>query len=143
MKYRSLLLHTCFCIGFECLNLNLCLNSFDWVVFQTRKPFHFSYFLPSHVWSVFGLSPVSPKSADAPSTSGPEHCNPPHRRRCRSLSTRWRPSRPSATLHRGRRPQPPTGGPRPSSPTSGRRSTGAGPNPEPVVRTSVAASPHA
>jgi hypothetical protein len=30
-------LHTCFCIGFECLNLNLCLNSFDWVVFQNRN----------------------------------------------------------------------------------------------------------
>jgi hypothetical protein len=72
MKYRSSLLHTCWCIVFECLNSNLYLNSFGWIVFvffQNRKPFPFTFF-PSPQSGPLNPAP-QPTSTAAQLTGGP------------------------------------------------------------------------
>jgi hypothetical protein len=44
MKYRSLLLHSCRCIVFECLNSNPCLNSIVWMFFKKKILLLFSLY---------------------------------------------------------------------------------------------------
>jgi hypothetical protein len=54
----SLMLHTCRCIAFGCLNLILCLNSFVCLLFKIVKPFLYLFLLCSFL-ARFYLSPVS------------------------------------------------------------------------------------
>jgi hypothetical protein len=117
MKYRSLLLHTCWCIVFECLNSNLYLNSFGWL-FSKIKTISFSLYSPFLILARSLFEPSTPRSGRAPSTPGPARRLPPPLR-CRSAQCG--PMRPSTAAAR---PLPLTGGPCPSSPTSGQRPTG-------------------
>jgi hypothetical protein len=61
------MLHTCWCIGFVCLNSNLHLNSFVCCFSKSEKPIPFSFsFLPYS--RLFLFEPKTFKSAEAPST---------------------------------------------------------------------------
>jgi hypothetical protein len=126
-------LHTCWSIVFECLNSNSYLNSFDWVVFQIENLSLLSFsFVPNSGMLCFEL--ISPKSGRAPSV--PQPGSPSHLVLYGPLRL-W----PGAAQPRA----PPvlrlTGGSRPSFPTSGRVRLGQGPQPEPVLRASLAPRP--
>jgi hypothetical protein len=88
-------LHTCCCIVFECLDSNLCLNSFYWIVFsKIENPFHPLF--------LFACAAHRSKSGGGPPTPPPvRSCTPPHlgparpsvQRRpiCASAAARWGP----------------------------------------------------
>jgi hypothetical protein len=115
MKYRSLLLHTCWSIYFWLIEFKLvfefCLNSF----FKNGKPFLLSF--------MFVAQPTHhpPKSGRAPSASSPVHLRTPVSPQPGSLAAQLR----------ARRPLPLTGGSRRHS------------RPEPPLRAPLAAGPHA
>jgi hypothetical protein len=128
----SLMLPTCRCIAFGCLNLNLCLNSFVCPLFKIVKPFLYLFLLCSFL-ACFYLSPASevPRSRSPTLVQplavqlgpSPQLCLCPLFSVSRSLPHHSSPQpsfpiQPSAAHVRVRRPQPPTGGTRLSSPTS-------------------------
>jgi hypothetical protein len=111
MNYRGLLLHTCCCIVFICLNSNLCLNSSFVSSFEMAKRIYFPSLLLPCFWPNQPRSPVlffsrgptrrfssQPTSGPAPTLQWPVAAHPP----------------PSSCVS-------PTGGTRRSSPTSGAR----------------------
>jgi hypothetical protein len=120
MKYRSSLLHTCWCIVFECLNSNLYLNSFGWLFFKNRKPFSFILLSYTHFWSVFVLAQFHRRPQAPPQFLAQRAASPA--------------ARPSAAQHRGR-PAAATGGAPPVIPDLGSETDwGQGPDPEPAAR---------
>jgi hypothetical protein len=134
------MLHTCWCIVFECLNSNLCLNSFGCLLLKIWKsfPFLFSLSLSSGLFSLWaqipeahsrpsyfssatarhplGLaqpaSPARPNSADSPTSSRASQLARAPRQAAARL--RFQPS--SGPLRMRCRPLSPTGGTRLSSP---------------------------
>jgi hypothetical protein len=66
-------LHTCSCIVFECLNSNLCLNSFVWLLLKLENP--------SFLLFLFCCAAHFPKSGCAPWFPGRAPASPPSARR--------------------------------------------------------------